>query len=153
MRPATTPPKTLNNALAVLAAALNGAVADHLLPLNPAAGVERLPLGDWLRLHEIAPYLDACAPVYKPLAELLIGSGMRISEALALQWDDIDFRRRVIRVYRSAKREGEGSTKGKRFRAVQAGPRLLDTMRELLGSVSSKLSQHAPTSLMVVRDG
>jgi integrase len=85
--------------------------------------------------------------------ELLIGSGMRISEALALQWDDIDFRRRVIRVYRSAKREGEGSTKGKRFRAVQAGPRLLDTMRELLGSVSSKLSQHAPTSLMVVRDG
>ena len=59
MRPATTPPKTLNNALAVLAAALNGAVADHLLPLNPAAGVERLPLGhvgrDWLRLHEIAP--------------------------------------------------------------------------------------------------
>jgi hypothetical protein len=67
MRPATTPPKTLNNALAVLAAALNGAVADHLLPLNPAAGVERLPLGDWLRLHEIAPYLDACAPVYKPL--------------------------------------------------------------------------------------
>ena len=157
MRPATTPPKTLNNALAVLAAALNGAVADHLLPLNPAAGVERLPLGhverDWLRLHEIAPYLDACAPVYKPLAELLIGSGMPISEALALQWDDIDFRRRVIRVYRSAKRQGEGSTKGKRFRAVQAGPRLLDTMRELLGSVSSKLSQHAPTSLMVVRDG
>jgi hypothetical protein len=60
-------PKTLNNALGVLVAALNGAVADHLLPLNPAAGLERLPLGhverDWLRLHEIAPYLDACAPV------------------------------------------------------------------------------------------
>jgi integrase len=108
-------PKTLNNALGVLVAALNGAVADHLLPLNPAAGVERLPLGhverDWLRLHEIAPYLDACTPVYRPLAELLIGSGVRISEALALHWDDIDFPRRVIRVYRSAKREGEGSTK------------------------------------------
>jgi integrase len=56
---------------------------------------------------------------------------MRISEALALQWDDIDFRRRVIRVYRSAKREGEGSTKSKRFRAVQVGPRLLDTLRDL----------------------
>jgi integrase len=128
-------PKTLNNALGVLVAALNGAVADHLLPLNPAGGVERLPLGhverDWLRLHEIAPYLDACAPIYRPLAELLVGSGVRISEALALHWDDIDFPRRVIRVYRSAKREGEGATKGKRFRAVQVGPRLLGTMRDL----------------------
>ena len=59
-------PKTLNNALGVLVAALNGAVVDQLLPLNPAAGVERLPLGhverDWLRLHEIGPYLDACLP-------------------------------------------------------------------------------------------
>jgi hypothetical protein len=36
-------PKTLNNALGVMVAALNGAVADRLLPLNPAAGVERLP--------------------------------------------------------------------------------------------------------------
>jgi Phage integrase, N-terminal SAM-like domain len=72
-------PKTLHNALGVLVAALNGAVADQLLPLNPAAGVERLPLGhrerDWLRLHEITPYLDACLPAYRPLAELLIGSG------------------------------------------------------------------------------
>jgi integrase len=83
-------PKTLNNALGVMVAALNRAVADRLLPLNPAAGVERLPLGhverDWLRVHEIGPYLDACSSVYRPLAELLIGSGMRISEALALRW-------------------------------------------------------------------
>ena len=128
-------PKTLNNALGVMVAALNGAVADRLLPLNPAAGVERLPLGhverDWLRLHEIAPYLDACSSVYRPLAELLIGSGMRISEALALRWDDVDFERQVIRVYRSAKREGDGATKGKRFRAVQVGPGLLAALKDL----------------------
>ncbi|HEX5980971.1 MAG TPA: tyrosine-type recombinase/integrase, partial [Thermoleophilaceae bacterium] len=128
-------PKTLNNALGVLVAALNGAAADRLIALNPAAGVERLPLGhierDWLRLHEIGPYLGACTPVYRPLAELLIGSGTRISEALALRWDDVDFERRVLRVYRSDKREGEGSTKGKRFRSVQVGPGLLETLRDL----------------------
>ena len=120
-------PKTLNNALAVLVAALNGAVADHLLPQNPVAGVERIPLGhverDWLRLHEIAPYLDACAPVYRPLAELLIGSGLRISEALALQWDDIDFRapRGSACTGRPSAR-ARAATKGKRFRAGAGRP-------------------------------
>jgi integrase len=151
-------PKTLNNALGVLVAALNGAVADQLLPLNPAARVERLPLGhlerDWLRLHEITPYLNACGLVYRPLAELLVGSGMRISEALALHWDDIDFPRRVIRVYRSAKREGEGSTKGKRFRAVQVGPELVGSLRDLRARSAETMAAdltHASVFAMPVR--
>jgi integrase len=128
-------PKTLNNALGVLVAALNSAAKDRLIPLNPAARVERLPLGhverDWLRLNEIGLYMDACAPVYRPLAELLIGSGMRISEALGVRWDDVDFERQVIRVYRSARRDGDGPTKGKRFRSVQVGPGLLETLQDL----------------------
>lgn len=37
------------------------------------------------RLNEIGSYLDACAPVYRPLADLLIWSGMRISEALGVR--------------------------------------------------------------------
>jgi integrase len=145
-------PKTLNNALGVLVVALNAAVADRLLPLNPAAGVERLPLEhrerDWLRLHEIAPYLDACSQVYRPLAELLIGTGMRISEALALRWDDVDTRRRVIRVYRSAKRDGEGATEGKRFRSVQVGPMLLETLGDLRARQAEALAADLTTVLV-----
>jgi integrase len=145
-------PKTLNNALGVLVVALNAAVADHLLPLNPAAGVERLPLEhrerDWLRLHEIAPYLDACSSVYRPLAELLVGTGVRVSEALALRWDDVDSRRRVIRVYRSAKREGEGATKGKRFRSVQVGPGLLETLADLRARQAEALAADLTTALV-----
>jgi len=38
--------------------------------------------------HEIPRYLDACSDVYRPLAELLVGSGLRISEALALRIGD-----------------------------------------------------------------
>lgn len=137
-------PKTLNNAFGVLSAALGFAAREGRIPANPALGVERLPLGhvepDWLRLHEIPLYLDGCSPVYRPLAQLLIASGLRISEALALVWDDVDFERRIIRVYRSAKRGGTGSTKGKRFRPVRVGPDLMRVLHNHLAGQTDRLA-------------
>ncbi len=53
----------------------------------PRSHIER----DWLRLSEIPLYLEACSELYRPVAELLIATGMRISEALALRWYEIDF--------------------------------------------------------------
>jgi integrase len=66
---------------------------------------------DFLRLDEIPRYLDACDDVFRPLAETLIATGRRISEALALRWADIDWSARSLRVVRSRKAEGHGSTK------------------------------------------
>jgi integrase len=122
-------PKTLNNALKALVVCLNHAVADGLIAANPASYVQALPLGhverDYLRLHEINPYLDACSDVYRPLANTLIGTGMRISEALALTVADLDPRRAAIIVARSLKDDGTiGSTKNDRFRRVEIGPDL-----------------------------
>ena len=86
--------KTVNNALGTLVVCLNSAVDDGLLAVNPALRVQRLPPAhierDYLRLDEIPRYLDACSDVYRPLAELLIGSGLRISEALALRVGDLE---------------------------------------------------------------
>ena len=128
-------PKTVNNALGVLVACLNQAVEDGLVAANPAARVQRLPLEpnerDWLRLHEIDLYLDSCSDVYRPLAATLVGTGMRISEALALRWAHIELERGAIRVYRSRRGQSEGATKGRRFRAVDIGPGLVATLRDL----------------------
>jgi integrase len=85
---------------------------------------------DYLRLGEIPRHLDACEDVYRPLAETLIATGLRISEALALTWDDVDFAMRTLRVVRSRK-EGRGSTKGDRFRSVDFGDRLEAVLRTL----------------------
>jgi integrase len=127
-------PKTINNALATLVACLNDAARKGKLPRNPAARVQRLPAEhierDYLRLHEIPAYLDGCEPAYRPLAELLIATGLRISEALALSWNDVDFENGAIRVLRSGKRDGDGSTKGDRFRSVDFGPRLATVLRD-----------------------
>ena len=92
-------PKTVNNTLSCLSTCLKDAVAPHKIPSNPCEHIAHLPEShlerDWLRRGEIPLYLEACSGLYRRVAELLIAPDVRISEALALRWDDIDFDRRV----------------------------------------------------------
>jgi integrase len=129
-------PKTVNNTLGTLVVCLNAAVEDGVLAVNPALRVQRLPAGhierEYLRLEEIAGYLDACSSAYRPLAELLIGSGLRISEALGLTLGDLELEETggTIIVYRSRKKgSAVGSTKSDRFRSVEIGPGLSTVLR------------------------
>jgi integrase len=130
--------KTINNTLGTLVVCLNAAVEDGLIVANPALRVRRLPPGhterEYLRLHEIPVYLDSCSAVYRPLAELLIGSGLRISEALALKVSDLELEESggVVVVYRSRKKNSVGSTKSDRFRSVEVGRGLSRVLRDHL---------------------
>jgi integrase len=132
-------PKTVNNTLGTLVVCLNAAVEDGLISSNPALRVNRLPAAhierEYLRLHEIPLYLDSCSAAYRPLAELLIGTGLRISEALALRLGDLELESGggVVVVYRSRKGGTVGSTKSDRFRAVEIGPGLAGTLRDHIG--------------------
>jgi integrase len=120
-------PKTINNTLGTLVVCLNEAVKDKLMVTNPALAVPKLPAAhierDYLRLQEIPVYLDSSSELYRSLAELLIGSGLRISEAIALQIGDLELEKSggVIVVYRSRKKGKVGSTKSDRFRPVEIG--------------------------------
>jgi integrase len=128
-------PKTVNDARTCLSVALNEAVRRGLVPRNPCDHVPALPLEhgeiEYLRLAEIQPYVEACAEHYAALAEFLVGTGARVSEAVATRWPDLDLDQGVVRIYRQRARESDGTrvTKGKRFRSVQIGPRLDDTLR------------------------
>jgi integrase len=132
--------KTINNSVIVLRLALGHAEEDGLISRNPAArqagSRERIMLPaehremDYLRVDEIPVYLEACSRDYRPLAELLIACGLRISEALALTFQEVDLARRALRVVRSAKHQGAGSTKGDRFRSVDFGPRVEGLLRD-----------------------
>jgi integrase len=134
-------PKTINNSLAVLRVFFAHLVEDGDVARNPARSApgarERIKLPaahremDYLRVHEIPRYLDACDDVYRALAETLIATGLRISEALALTWDDVDMDRRSLRVVRSRKGRGSGSTKGDRSRPVDVGARLGEVLAEV----------------------
>ncbi|HEY2601871.1 MAG TPA: tyrosine-type recombinase/integrase, partial [Thermoleophilaceae bacterium] len=138
--------KTINNCIAVLRVALGHAQEDGLIAANPAASTpgsrDRIKLPsehremDFLRLNEIQTYLEACSPGYRPLAEVLIACGLRISEALALLWPHVDFDGSALLVLGSRKRgrdggEVSGSTKGDRYRSVEFGPRIAGILRDL----------------------
>lgn len=91
---------------------------------------------DFLRLSEIPQYLDACSSDYRPLAEVLIACGLRISEALQLSWAQVDFDNSVLLVTGSRKLdqgsvEVRGGTKGDRFRGVEFVPRVKGLLRDL----------------------
>jgi integrase len=149
--------KTINNTLATLIVCLNAAVEDGLLPSNPAARIKRLPAAhlerEYLRLHEIPVYLDSCSTVYRPLAEVLIGAGLRISEALALKIGDLELEDTggVIVVYRSSKRDGVGSTKSDRFRPVEIGRGLSRHLQTHLAERSARASREGLVFVMPAR--
>jgi integrase len=126
--------KTINNARTQLSVTLNHAVRRGLIPRNPCAQVRALPVErvelDYLRLNEIGRYVDACAPYYELLARTLIGTGARISEALALQFRHVDLAAGLVTIagQRPSSETGVQPTKGKRVRSVQVGSALLEAI-------------------------
>lgn len=154
-------PKTVNNTLATLVVCLNQAVEDGHIAANPALRIRRLPAAhverEYMRLEEIPIYLDSCVDVYRPLAELLIGSGLRISEALGLRVSDLELETTggVIVVYRSRKNGVIGSTKSDKFRSVEIGPGLAQTLRDQIARQSETSARNEKTAVlffMPVRD-
>jgi len=128
-------PKTANNALATLVVCLNGAVKEREIARNAALRIDRFRDDeverDYLRLHEIPVYLESCSDVYRPVAEVLAGAGLRVSEATGLQIQDLELSDTggAIVVYRSRKLSAtrqtrNGSTKSDKFRRVEIGPKL-----------------------------
>ena len=125
-------PKTINNARIALLGCFRMAVADRLMAHNPVLDVKPLPIDfterPYLRLGQINGYIDACAPHYRPLAAVLVGTGARVSEAIALGIDDVDLAGRsgqdpqATRARRDAR--DPRPTKGRNFRTVAIGPGL-----------------------------
>ncbi len=109
---------SINKSLATLAAILEAAVEYELIDRNPARGRRRrlpaaAPRRPWLdRAEHIAALLDAagrldqqartCRGQRRALLATLTFAGLRIGEALALRWRDVDLARSTITV-RAAK--------------------------------------------------
>lgn len=94
---------TVRQVYTVLRAILDTAVRDDLLGTNPAAAVKRprvtVAEAAYLTPPQIRELLAAASATrYAPLFELLVNTGLRRGEALALKWTDLDFTNGLLRV-------------------------------------------------------
>jgi integrase len=109
-------PKTIKNTVNMLSSCLGLAVDDGLLARNPTKRV-RLPkqnkVGSTRRLvflthEEFGQLYNEMPAHYKPLVLFLAGSGLRWSEATALQWRHVDLVNGTVRVEQAWKRVAGG---------------------------------------------
>ena len=116
------------------------AMDDELIQVNPLQGlthskartIDIKPLTE----DEVFIFLDAAQEYkdgrYYPIFLTLLRTGMRIGEALGLQWQDIDFVERKIKVQRHmVQNVTKPGTKNGRDRTVDMTPHLAETLRTL----------------------
>jgi integrase len=94
---------TVRSGYTILRAVLDTAVRDGALGSNPAAALRRPRVTAKEALHltpaQVADLLRAAeGGRYAALFTLLLHTGLRRGEALALQWSDVDLERRILRV-------------------------------------------------------
>jgi integrase len=107
-------PRSVRALHQVLHRALSVAIKWGLLARNPSNGVDlpRIKPGEVRVLdpNEVETFLEAAqGQRLEPLFRLAIGTGLRQGELLGLQWRDLDWERRTLRIQRQLQRIiGEG---------------------------------------------
>jgi integrase len=108
-------PRTVGYTHAVLRVALNQAVADKMIPLNPALGSRMAPRQTRremavLSSAQVMQVLDQTRDdPHGALWAVLLLTGLRPSEALALRWNDVNLDRAELRVLRKLRRPANGT--------------------------------------------
>ena len=136
-------PKTKNNLLTPLRQAYRWAFDEGLIDANPldrvrAATVERRD-PDPFTVTEIRAILGACAwRQHRALFQFAFATGLRTSEFIALQWEDVDHEKRAVHVRRALVR-GEIKTP-----KTAAGRRTVNLCEPAMAALDTLCQRIAP---------
>ena len=123
---------TVNTVLGTLSSAFTFFVGRDWIEVNPCQGVKRLKpdarVFPWIQSAEvITRLLGELTMKWRTLVAVLIGTGIRLDEALHLRWDDIDLEHRIITIHRGKK----GTTKSGKVRRVPIFDSALAVLEEM----------------------
>jgi integrase len=135
---------SVNKTLTLLRQVLSAGVRYGYIQSNPVEHVRRLNVArrakPFLQLDQVGPLVEATDEVYRPLVLTLLLAGLRIGEALALRWRDVELlsdppRLNIGRTWDpaskpdGAERRGlEGPVKTGEEGSVTIGRKLLETL-------------------------
>jgi integrase len=132
---------TIREALTTLSTILSTAAEDRLITANPCAGMRR-QIGNTgaQDAHEVEVFtrdelarLLAVAerdfPEWHAFILCLARTGLRLGEAVALRWNDVDFQERVILVRRSQRKGRVSEPKSGKGRRVDMSSQLTTVLR------------------------
>lgn len=130
---------TVSHLKDVVSGVLNKALDDEAIPANPALNLGKIIKRkdkkasiNPLAADELRNLLDMVSerfPEHYTLFLLLARTGMRIGEALALRWGDIDFKGRFIEVQRSVVRGTISTPKSDKSRRVDMSLQLTEALK------------------------
>ena len=123
---------TINTLFASLSAAYSYFIEQGWCSENPLKFIRDLQVAErpfhWLQsAGEVQKLLSACNDNIRTLVAVLVGTGMRLDEALHLMWTDVDLQHRVIHVHRGRR----GAPKSGRLRHVPIFNSVLTVLREM----------------------
>jgi len=122
---------TINFEIAALKTVFYTAIKWGYLKENPTKGVKKLKVTDskplrFLSAEETQTFLEACPPDLYPIYFTFLNTGMRKAELENLEWADVDFKRRKIRI-----RQKEFWQPKTGERDIPIGSSLLDIFKKL----------------------
>jgi integrase len=135
---------TVNNVLAPLHGMFTQAMEDGHTDRNPCIRIlrksrkedgEQQQRASFLTREELGLLLRTCQeqfPSAYPFVSLLSRTGLRMGEAIGLQWGDIDFHGRFIEVKRTLSHGNISTPKSGKSRRVDMSLQLTETLKAVL---------------------
>lgn len=151
---------TVRHLKSVLSGVFLLAMDDGAITVNPAVNLGKNFLPQKKNIHssssaltseELSALLASFRehyPRHYPLALTLARTGLRIGEALALTWEDIDLAGRLIRVNKNFVRGIMGTPKNGKARYVDMSSQLTATLTQLGNQAKKEALTHGKTDIL-----
>lgn len=134
--------KRIANILSVLRSALDDAVYDELIDANPIAGwhyqrQDEIKKGkpDPFTREEQNAILVHLSPSGRPIIEFAFWSGLRTSELVALEWNDINMQKCTCRIERALTQAAKGRMETTK---TAAGTRTIDLLPRAISALKDQ---------------